>query len=67
MPSQLPELPLEVLSQRFKQFAFHVSQQASRLLTMTNEGQRGERSDPQADLLPGLPFPSIRAHRCRSW
>ena len=29
MPSQLPELPLEVLSQRFKQFAFHVSQQAS--------------------------------------
>ena len=31
MPSQLPELPLEVLSQRFKQFAFHVSQQASPL------------------------------------
>ena len=31
MPSQLPELPLEALSQRFKQFAFHVSQQASPL------------------------------------
>ncbi len=31
MPSQQPELPLEVLSQRFKQFAFHVSHQASPL------------------------------------
>src|SRR5438034_9991958 len=31
MLSQLPELPLEVLSQHFKQFAFHVSKQASPL------------------------------------
>lgn len=31
MPSQLPELSLEALSQCFKQFAFHVNQQASPL------------------------------------
>jgi hypothetical protein len=31
MPSHLPELPLEALSQRFKQFAFHLNQQSSPL------------------------------------
>jgi hypothetical protein len=61
MPSQLPELPLEALSQRFRQFAFHVSQQASPLYTQLSVAVA---DDPELLMLAshagrGQPAPNI--------